>query len=237
MRTVAILPARLDSSRFPRKLLADVGGLPVLAHVARRVAACPRLERTVVATGDREIAEAMEALGIEVVLTTLELPSGTDRIAEANDRLGADVVVNIQGDEPLVQPGHVEALLDALEGDPEAAAATLRHPMPSGRESDPNVVKVVVDQRARALYFSRLALAQAPGVYFKHLGMYVYRREALDRFRRLPPAPQELAERLEQLRLLNAGWPMAVGEAPSDTQAVDTPEDLEAVRKLHSVQQ
>jgi 3-deoxy-D-manno-octulosonate cytidylyltransferase len=231
VKVAAIIPARLDSSRFPRKLLQEVGGLPVLAHVARNVARCPRVERTVVATGDREIAEAMHALGIEVVLTTRELPSGTDRIAEANEAVGAEVVVNIQGDEPLVEAGHVEALLEALDRDPLAAASTLRHPMPGGRQGDPNVVKVVVDGRGRALYFSRQPLAQAPGVYYKHLGMYAYRRATLDRFRSLGPSPQELAERLEQLRLLDDGLAMAVGDAPSETAAVDIPEDLEVVRR------
>jgi 3-deoxy-manno-octulosonate cytidylyltransferase (CMP-KDO synthetase) len=231
MRVAAIIPARLDSTRFPRKLLEDLDGLPVVAHVARNVSMCKDVERTVVATGDEEIVEVLEPLGIEVFRTTRELPSGTDRIAEANAALGAEIVVNVQGDEPLIEPRHVEALLAALDRDPAAAASTLRYPLPAGREAEPNSVKVVVDARGRALYFSRLPLAQAPGVYFRHLGLYAYRKTTLETFRTLAPAPQELAERLEQLRLLNAGLPMAVGDAPSETLAVDVPGDLAAVRE------
>jgi 3-deoxy-D-manno-octulosonate cytidylyltransferase len=231
VRAAAIIPARLDSSRFPRKLLQDLAGLPILAHVARRVACCPLLGLTVVASGDEEILSAMRALGVEVLRTTRELPSGTDRIAEANEQLGAELVVNVQGDEPLVRPGHVEALLGALSRDGGAAASTLRFPLEAGREADRNVVKVVSDARGRALYFSRQALAQAPGAYFKHVGMYAYRRETLVRFRQLGPAPQELAERLEQLRLLDAGLAIALADAPEDTDAVDVPSDLERLRR------
>jgi 3-deoxy-manno-octulosonate cytidylyltransferase (CMP-KDO synthetase) len=233
MRVAAIIPARLDSSRFPRKLLQDLDGLPVVAHVARNVARCPRVERTVVATGDEAIAKALEPLGIEVVRTARDLPSGTDRIAEANTRLDAQVVVNIQGDEPLVEARHVEALLEALDRDPAACASTLRFRLEPGREAEPGVVKVVVDSNRRALYFSRQALAQEPGVFFRHLGMYAFRRETLVRFRALAPAPQERAEQLEQLRLLHAGLPIAVAEAPVETLAVDVPEDLDIVRQAY----
>lgn len=233
MKLAAIIPARLDSTRFPRKLLQELDGLPIIAHVARSVSLCPRISETWVATGDPEIADRLTKLGILVFETTRDLPSGTDRIAEANDVIRADVIVNIQGDEPLVEPTHVSALLDALDRDPESAASTLRHELDGALAGEPNVVKVVVDARMRALYFSRHPLAQSPGVYFKHLGMYAYRQATLDLFRKLPPSPQERAERLEQLRLLNAGLRIAVADTTSDTLAVDVPEDLDRVRQAY----
>ncbi len=231
MKIVAMIPARLASNRFPGKVLEQIDGLPMVGFIARRVALCPMLGQSLVATGNPEILLAMEKLGIETIVTTRDLPSGTDRLAEANQIVDADIVVNIQGDEPLVEPGHLQRLIEALRKDPEAAASTLRYPLRSAEATNPNIVKVVVDRRGRALYFSRRPLAQEPDRFFKHLGMYAYRRKTLELFRTLPVAPTERAERLEQLRLLHGGLPMAVADAPADTIGVDTPGDLERVRR------
>ena len=241
-----LIPARLASTRLPRKPLADIAGKPMVVRVAERVAGLPGARAVVVACDDALIAEACAAHGVAAVRTRADHPSGSDRLAEACALLGLDgdeVVVNVQGDEPLIDPalvGHVAQLL-AQRGD--CVMATAAHALADDAEfTNPNVVKVVLDAASRALYFSRAPLpwwrdgAGAPPRAprpLRHVGLYAYRAGFLRGFPALPPAPLEQAEALEQLRVLWHGHRIAVHVAPhAPGPGVDTPEDLERVREL-----
>ncbi len=249
MAIVAIIPARFASTRLPGKPLSQIHGKSLIERVYERARAASRPERVVVATDDERIASAVRAFGGEVVLTSPAHESGTDRIAEAVRGLPAELVVNVQGDEPLLDPAGIDASVEALLADPTLPMATVSLPLRSLEEMlAPSVVKVVSDAAGEALYFSRApvplvrlgasadlrasaAEAVARGLARRHVGLYAYRREALLRFASLPPAPLELAEGLEQLRALHHGLRIRVvpldGEAAT---AVDTAEDLERVR-------
>lgn len=240
MRIIAIIPARYDSTRLPGKPLIPIGDRPMIRHVYERARRCPSLHRVVVATDDGRIRDCVKAFGGDCVLTRADHESGTDRIAEAAGALGLadeDIVVNIQGDEPLLDPPMVEALVGAIVSFPDCAMATLAYPGADRRDFlSPHVVKVVVDGAGRALYFSRSPIpfsrdGGAPG-FLKHLGFYAYRRWFLARFASLPPGRLERIERLEQLRALEHGYSIRVAISPSDSLSVDTPEDLEKVRAL-----
>ena len=241
-----LIPARLASTRLPRKPLADIAGKPMVVRVAERVAGLPGARAVVVACDDALIAEACAAHGVAAVRTRADHPSGSDRLAEACALLGLDgdeVVVNVQGDEPLIDPalvGHVAQLL-AQRGD--CVMATAAHALADDAEfTNPNVVKVVLDAASRALYFSRAPLpwwrdgGGAPPRDprpLRHVGLYAYRAGFLRGFPALPPAPLEQAEALEQLRVLWHGHRIAVHVAPhAPGPGVDTPEDLERVREL-----
>ena len=250
MNVVAIIPARLSSTRLPGKPLCDLHGRPLIQHVWERARRCRRVGSVLVATDDPGIAAVVEGFGGQAVLTSPSHRSGTDRLAEAAAGLSADVVVNVQGDEPLLDPEAVDAAVAALGTDPEVEIATLSAPLTDLEEMlAPSVVKVVTDARGDALYFSRspiphlrqaggdqraaAAAAVAAGLARKHVGLYVYRRETLLRFAALPPAPLEEAEGLEQLRALHHGLRVrVVARASAGGPAVDTPEDLERVRAL-----
>lgn len=234
-----IIPARFASTRFPGKPLADLGGRPMIARVCERAAASGAAQ-VHVATDDERIAAAVRAAGHSALLTRAEHASGTDRIAEAAAQLGLgeeEVVVNLQGDEPLMDPRLVREVAAALERDPDAAMATACHPLHEPAErANPNVVKVVLDARQRALYFSR---AQVPhpreegGRWFRHAGLYAYRVGFLARFASLEPSPLEKTEALEQLRALWHGYRIAVVVSEREIPpGVDTPGDLEAVRRM-----
>lgn len=234
--TVAVIPARWASSRFPGKPLAELGGQPMIAHVVRRAAAARSVSHVIVATDDERIAEAGRAAGAEVVMTG-ECASGTDRVAAAVAGRGEwDVVVNLQGDEPLLAAGNVDALVDGLRERPGMPMATLCRPLDPQRAADPNAVKVVRRRDGRALYFSRAGIpfprdaTAAAALWRLHLGIYAFRREALERFVGLGPSPLERAEGLEQLRALENGIDILVLDAPHDAFGVDTPEDLERAR-------
>ncbi|MGH9579539.1 MAG: 3-deoxy-manno-octulosonate cytidylyltransferase, partial [Terriglobales bacterium] len=207
-RAVAVIPARLASTRLPRKMLRQIAGRPLLAHVYDAVRAAPRLDQVIVATDSEEILALCRQHGWNGRLTSAAHRSGTDRVHEVATAIAADVYINVQGDEPLVRPEHIAALLDRME-EPGVEVATLMIEATREECASPNVVKVAVDLSGRALYFSRAPIpydrdaAGAP--CFKHLGLYAYRRPALERFCSLPESPLERAERLEQLRFLENG--------------------------------
>nr|WP_206026802.1 3-deoxy-manno-octulosonate cytidylyltransferase [Rubrivivax benzoatilyticus] len=240
-----MIPARLASTRLPRKPLADIGGLPMIVRVARRVADAGA-ERIVVACDDADIAAACAAHGVEAVLTRADHPSGSDRLAEACTLLGLDGtarIVNVQGDEPLIDPALVRRCADLLDERPDCVMSTAAHAIDSAEDfANRNVVKVVLDAAGRALYFSRAPIPcwrdGAPGALaepapLRHVGIYGYRAGFLRRFPALEPAPLERLESLEQLRVLWHGERIAVHVAAHAPGAgVDTPEDLERVRAL-----
>jgi len=235
---VAVIPARWASTRFPGKPLAELAGEPMIAHVVRRASEATTVEHVIVATDDERIARAAEKAGAEAVLTG-ECPSGTDRVAAAvAGRDEWDVIVNVQGDEPLLSGENIDVLVRGLLADPDAPMATLCRPLEPERADDPNAVKVVRDAKNRALYFSRSAIpfpreaATAASLWRLHLGIYCFRREGLTHFVSLAPSPLERAEGLEQLRALENGIPILVLDAPHPADGVDTPEDLLRVEKI-----
>ena len=237
-RVVGIIPARYGSSRMPGKPLVMIGTLPMIEWVARGVSESACMDELIIATDDDRIREVAEQYGRNVIMTDPDLISGTDRVAAVCEQMECDYVINIQGDEPQIRGVMIDALVDALTGDEAAPMATLGHPMDDDEASDPNVVKVVTDLRGRALYFSRSKIPfvrrQPPEggqPYFKHIGIYGYRRDFLLRFATLPPSPLEQREGLEQLRALENGFPIRVVETTYRTHGVDTPEDLERVRE------
>ena len=245
----AVIPARYASTRLPGKPLAEIAGRPMIQHVHERVAASGASE-VIVATDDRRVAEACMAFGAEVQMTSPSHASGTDRLAEVAARRGwsgGEVVVNVQGDEPLLPPSLVRQVAALLSADPGADLATLGTPIRSIEEFlDPAVVKVVRRADARALYFSRAPIPwhrdDAPvglssqrnfAGAWRHLGLYAYRVAALQRLAASPPSATEQAEKLEQLRALHLGLAITIGEAlERPGPGVDTPEDLERVRAL-----
>lgn len=235
-RTLAVLPARYGSTRFPGKPLAELGGKPVIQHVYERTARARGLDAVVVATDDPRIEEAVRAFGGHVVLTSPAHRAGTDRVAEVAAALPrAEVVLNIQGDEPFVDPRSVEALLSALGEEGGARFATLREALAEADLGNPNVVKVVTDLKGFALYFSRAPIPHRtgplPASVYRHVGLYGFRRDALLWFSQLAPTPLEGSEGLEQLRVLENGERMLVVEAAAGhTLAIDTPQDLERAR-------
>ena len=229
-RIAAVIPARLSSTRLSRKVLRPIAGRPMVEWVWRAAAQSGLMDPVVVATDSEEVAAVCRERGIPVEMTSAACPSGSDRVCEVAGRIDADIYVNIQGDEPTITPAFFPPLL-ALFDRPEIAVATLAVPCPPDEFTDPNAVKVVTALDGRALYFSRATIpydrdrAGFTG-YRKHLGIYAYRKAALERFAALPPSPLEQTERLEQLRLLDNGIAIYVAEAPADTIGVDTEADL-----------
>jgi 3-deoxy-manno-octulosonate cytidylyltransferase (CMP-KDO synthetase) len=229
------IPARHASTRFPGKPLAMLAGRPLIAHVIARALAA-ELGPVIVATDDARIAEAATRYGAAVCMTSSAHASGTDRLAEAFATVDCDIVVNVQGDEPLIRPEAIRAAVQPLLQDPNLPMATLAEPLAPELAGDPNAVKVVVDARGRALYFSR-ALIPHPrqeglAQHLKHIGLYAYRRDFLLAYPRLSPSPAEQAEQLEQLRALHHGHAIAVTIGHFATIGVDTPRDLARVERL-----
>lgn len=237
MKITAIVPARYASSRFPGKPLALLGGKPVIEHVYEQVSRV--VPETWVATDDERIKDAVETFGGKVVMTRRDHQSGTDRIEEAVEKIGsdADIIINIQGDEPFVQASQIRTVCQLFE-DAETQIATLGKPFDTMEAVDnPNSPKIVTDVRGFALYFSRSVIPFVRGKvhdewlehfpYLKHLGIYAYRREVLREITRLPQSPLELAESLEQLRWLQQGYRIKVGLTHVETIGIDTPADLE----------
>ncbi len=238
---VVVIPARYESSRLPGKPLAEIEGQPMIRRVYERAAAARGIDRVLVATDDERIRHAVISFGGEVAMTRRAHPSGTDRIAEAVAALDADIVVNVQGDLPLLDPESVAAAVAPLHSDAELPMATLMTPIRDAEEfANPNVVKVVVDATGHALYFSRARIphwrdarpAQAAAIAHRHIGLYAYRRNFLLQFARLAPTPLEQAEKLEQLRALESGYRIRVIEVASAGLEVDTAADLDMVRAL-----
>lgn len=235
MMIVGVIPARYASVRFPGKPLALLAGKPMVLHVLEAARGSRRLDRVVVATEDERIAAVVREAGGEALLTSPDAASGTDRLAEAARRIPADAYVNIQGDEPMMSADNVDRAVETLLVLPDRRIATLVIAMPHAQASDPNVVKAAVASDGRALYFSRSPIPyfrQGEPAYRKHLGIYAYRSATLAELAALPPSPLERAESLEQLRWLEAGYAIWVGEAATDSIGIDTPEDLSRAESL-----
>lgn len=236
-RILAIIPARLASTRLPRKVLRELNGQPLLSWVVEAALGVPELgtERVVVAADSQEVAALCASRGWPYLMTSPELASGSDRLFAVSREIDADIYINIQADEPLLRPEHIAALL-APFADPQVGVTTLKVRCPDQSVHDPNVVKVVTASSGRALYFSRSAIPfhrdNQPTTYWKHLGLYAYRKAALARFASLPASPLEQTERLEQLRLLENGIDIYAAETEYDTIGVDTEEDLQHVAAL-----
>ena len=229
---VAVIPARYASTRLPAKPLADIAGRPMIEHVYRRAAEARTVDAVVVATDDRRIAAAVERFGGIARLTDAGHRTGTDRLAEIARDLSCAILVNVQGDLPLVEPGMIDEVVNALTADPGVRMSTVcRRITDPGDYANPNVAKVVVDRAGNALYFSRAPMARA----FKHFGMYGYRRDFVIALAALPQTELEQAESLEQLRALEHGFRIRVVETQYDSVEVNTPEDLERVRRLVAV--
>lgn len=233
---IAIIPARLASTRLPRKVLREIAGQQMIARVYEAAKKSALLRDVIIATDSEEVLQVAQLHGWKAQMTSDRHRSGTDRVYEVAQRIAADVYVNIQGDEPLARPEHLDALLQPMH-DPKVMVSTIKTPCPPQDIDNPNAVKVVTDLNGRALYFSRSTIPfdrdRTGGVgYFKHLGFYAYRRAALDRFCNLPESKLEAAERLEQLRFLDNGIDIYVAETPFNTVGVDTEEDLRRVEEM-----
>jgi 3-deoxy-manno-octulosonate cytidylyltransferase (CMP-KDO synthetase) len=235
MKAVAVIPARLGSTRLPRKMLCEIGGEPLIGWVYRAVRSSPRLHDVIIATDSDEIVEVCRQKGWKAQLTAAAHRSGTERVHEISQSIAADVYLNVQGDEPLVRSEHIAALLEVMQHS-AVQVGTLMTPAASVDINNPSAVKVVTDSAGRALYFSRATVPYdrdgTRPTYFKHLGFYAYRRPALDRFVALPESSLERSERLEQLRFLENGIPIRVAQTAYDTVGVDTEEDLRRVEEI-----
>ncbi len=241
---VAVIPARYGSERLPGKPLADIGGKPMIQHVYERAARAKFVSAVLVATDDERISSAVHAFGGRAVMTPATLKSGSDRIAYAAASLpNADIVVNVQGDEPLIEPSAIDEAVAPLMHNPALVAGTLVRKIDNTSDlTNPNVVKVVCDRDGFALYFSRSAAPYgrdipehdwlARHLYYKHIGLYVFRRDFLLNYAQMPQTPLERTEKLEQLRILEHGYKIKATVTLYDSIAVDTPEDLARVRTI-----
>ena len=239
--TLGVIPARLASTRLPRKILRPLAGRPMLAWVYEAARACPQLDELIIACDSEEVLALCRTQGWPAVMTDPALPSGSDRVHAVALTHPAELYVNLQADEPLLRPEHLSTLLTPFAS-PEVQATTLKVICPPEHRHNPNVVKVVTALDHRALYFSRATIPHAreaaepdPGPHaqpvWKHIGLYAYRAATLRRFHALPPSPLELTERLEQLRLLENGIPLHAFATPYDTIGVDTEADLERAQQ------
>ena len=235
MKTVAVIPARLASTRLPRKMLREIAGEMLISRVYRAVRSSSLLADVIIATDSKEIMELCRAHGWTARMTSASHRSGTERVHEIAQSVTADVYLNIQGDEPLTRPEHIAALLEVMR-DPQVQVGTLMTKAAAEDVNSPSAVKVVTDLSGRALYFSRATIPHdrdgTRPQYMKHLGFYGYRKSALDRFCAWPESALERSERLEQLRFLENGVAIHVGETPFDTVGVDTEEDLKRVEAI-----
>lgn len=240
MNAVAFIPARFGSTRLNGKPLADIGGKPMVQWVYEQAKKARLIDDVTVATDDERILKAVESFGGRAVLTSSAHRSGTDRIAEAAEKTTADIIVNMQGDEPLIEPELIDRAVAPMLEDPNLLVCTLKTEITEEEEYyNPNAVKVVTDKDGYALYFSRSPIPYGKGSFlklrsrpYKHIGLYVYRRDFLLKFPKLEPTPLEETESLEQLRALENGYRIKVVETKYNPISVDTPEDLERVRRL-----
>ncbi len=239
MKVVAVIPARLASTRLPRKMLREIAGVPLLAWVYEGVRRCSSLDQVIVATDSGEIMRFCQQHGFAAQMTSADHRSGTERVHEISTAVPADVYLNVQGDEPLTRPEHIDRLIAVMQG-AGVEVGTLKTPAAEIDINNPSAVKVVTDAVGRALYFSRTTIPydrdEVRPQYYKHLGFYGYRKEALDKFVRWPESPLERSERLEQLRFLENGVPIYVAETPFDTVGVDTEEDVRRVEEILKLQ-
>jgi 3-deoxy-manno-octulosonate cytidylyltransferase (CMP-KDO synthetase) len=229
MKSIAIIPARLGSTRLPRKMLREIAGTPLVGWVYEAVRSSPLLSDVIIATDSEEIMEACRRHGWNARMTSSTHRSGTERVHEVSNSIAADVYVNVQGDEPLVRPEQIATLLDVMK-DSAVQVGTVKTPCQREDIANPNAVKVVTAPDGRAFYFSRATIPfdrdKTGPRYFKHLGLYAYSKPALDFFVSQPESTLEKSERLEQLRFLENGIAIYVGETPYDSVGVDTEEDL-----------
>jgi len=240
MKVIAIIPARLASTRLPRKMLRPIAGEPLLAHVYHGVRSSTILSDVIIATDSDEIMNFCQQQGWNVLMTSGSHRSGTERVHEVATSVAADVYINVQGDEPLTRAEHISTLVELIR-DPAVQVGTLKTAASAVDIENPSAVKVVTDNAGRALYFSRATIPHdrdrtETARYWKHLGFYAYRKTALDKFVSLPESSLEQCERLEQLRFLENGISIHVAETPYDTVGVDTEEDLQRVEKILSCQ-
>ena len=235
-RILGVIPARFASSRFPGKALIEIAGKTMLQHVFERASSARYLSKVIIATDDERVADAARSFRAPVRMTRADHLSGTDRVAEVASAESAALVVNIQGDEPLIDPDAIDAAALSLIEDEEAPMGTLKKRIEHANEiTNPNVVKVVTDRAGKAIYFSRSPIPycrEGTSDHYKHIGIYVYRREFLLAYSDLPVGPLERAERLEQLRALENGFTIRVVETEYESLGVDTPADLERVLTL-----
>jgi 3-deoxy-manno-octulosonate cytidylyltransferase (CMP-KDO synthetase) len=235
MKAIAVIPARLSSTRLPRKMLLKIAGEPLIARVYHGVRSSSLLQDVLVATDSNEILKVCEAKSIPTRLTSAACRNGTERVQEISQAIAADLYINVQGDELLARAEHITALVQLME-DPDAQLGTLKTSATLEDIINPNAVKVVTDKSGRALYFSRSAIPfDRDGMkprYFKHLGFYAYRKAALDAYVSWPESQLELSERLEQLRFLENRVPIQVADTPYDTIRVDAPEDLRKAEEI-----
>ncbi|HOW34927.1 MAG TPA: 3-deoxy-manno-octulosonate cytidylyltransferase [Candidatus Omnitrophota bacterium] len=237
MTAIGVIPARYGSTRLKAKVLADILGRPMIWHVWQRARKARLLDDLVIACDDQRIIEAAKSFGARAVMTSKNHASGSDRIMEAVKNLKADIVVNIQGDEPLVHPSMIDSMVGALLKDKSCPMATVIKPLDRQKDlENPNIVKAIIDKNHFAIYFSRSVIPynrDCVGIekigYYKHLGLYAYRKDFLMKFKNLPQSRLEQAERLEQLRVLEAGYKIKTVETRFDTIAVDTAADLKKV--------
>ena len=239
MKIAIGIPARFDSSRFPGKPLADIAGKPMIAHVIER-AQSSKLGPVIVATDDKRIANIAEHFGAQVAMTSSSHHSGSTRLAEAMRYIDCDVVINVQGDEPLIEPAAIHAVVKPFAHDPLLTMATLAHPIRHEDDfNDPNVVKVVCNAKGHAMYFSRSPIpfihhqeSEHPNIALQHVGLYAYKKTFLMMYDSLTSCESERLESLEQLRVLHHGYPIAVTVGDFHTIGVDTPDDLNKVAAL-----
>lgn len=230
MAAVVVIPARYGSTRFTAKIVASDTGKPLVQHVVDRVRQCVLVSDVIVATDDARIVDALRPFETRTMMTSSAHPSGTDRVAEVARGLTADIIVNVQGDEPEIEPGTIDGLIEHLQNHPQTPMATAATSLPPGADvNDPNLVKVAMNQAGRAVYFSRSPIpfhrdsaSGALPVYHLHLGIYAYQRKALLDFAVLPPGNLESIEKLEQLRAIEHSWPIHVMIVDRATHGIDT---------------
>lgn len=239
MKVTAIIPARYASSRLKGKVLLTIADKPMIQHVYERTKKASLVNNVIVATDDRKIFDVVEGFAGNAAMTSPLHRTGTDRIAEVADNMDAEIIVNVQGDEPLIEPEMIDAVVRPLLENPDLVITTLKKKITNeGELKDPNIVKVVTSREGFAIYFSRFPIpyererSQKENIHYKHIGLYGYRKDFLLKFAKMTPTPLEEAEKLEQLRALENGYKIKVIETQYSSIGVDTQEDLERVRKI-----
>ncbi|MBU0549448.1 MAG: 3-deoxy-manno-octulosonate cytidylyltransferase [Candidatus Omnitrophica bacterium] len=239
MEVIGVIPARYSSTRFAGKVLADINGKPMIQHVWERAKKALLLDEVIIACDEEEVLNVGREFGANCLMTAKGHLSGSDRITEIVGSLDVKIIVNIQADEPLIQPLMIDSLVDALQSDDSVNMATIMKRIEHPEEvKNPNIVKVITDKDNFALYFSRAPIpfraknSEIEPVYYKHVGLYAYTKDFLFTYKNIPPSALEAAEKLEQLRVLEGGLRIKVIETKFETIGVDTPEDLERVRQI-----